>query len=85
MPRTSKEVDLKIINFHHENWRIYAISKNLTLFTSTITRIMQRYKQNGTGDYRESPGIARRISQKMVKLLFVRQKRTLFHFEKSQN
>ena len=84
MPRTSKEVCLKIIKLHHQKWSIYAISKKLGLFTSTITRIIHRYKQNWIVYL---PKITLRTKKKQSengeRLLFVRQKNTIFSLQKN--
>ena len=83
MPRTSEEIRLKIIDFHHQNWSIYAISKRLGLFTSTMTRIIQRYKQNATVAHRKSPRRPRGINQKKEKLVIRAAKNTVSSLRKT--
>ena len=69
MPKISLQKRRQVINLYKQKWNICRISKELSIISSTVLRIIKKYQTFGTVEDRKRPGRNRKITEKMKKIV----------------
>ena len=72
MLKISLQKQRQVINLFKRKWKICRISKELSIISSTVLRIVKKYETFGTVEDRKRPGRNRKITEKLETKIVVR-------------